>query len=45
MQTIKNCSICNIKFIPTDKNSEYRQCCKECIKEFNNLKTKIKCKQ
>ena len=32
---VKKCSICRAKFIPTNKNSETRQCCKECIKEFN----------
>ncbi len=31
----KKCSICRAKFIPTNKNAETRQCCKECIKEFN----------
>ena len=37
----KECCICRAKFIPTNKNAETRQCCKECIKEFNtNTKTK-----
>jgi len=42
----KECCICKAKFIPTNKNAETRQCCKECrimmiknIKEFNT-KTK-----
>ena len=47
----KECCICRAKFIPTNKNAETRQCCKECRdmfkkvinKEFNtNTKTKIK---
>ena len=26
----KECCICRAKFIPTNKNAETRQCCKEC---------------
>ena len=31
----KECCICKSKFIPINKSAETRQCCKECIKEFN----------
>ena len=31
----KECCICKSKFIPTNKNGETRQCCKECIKDNN----------
>ena len=35
MKSKKQCCICRKKFIPTNKNAETRQCCKECIKIFN----------
>lgn len=36
---MKKCSICREEFKPTNENSETRQCCKTCIKEFKDPTT------